>query len=299
MVLERFAPAKINLFLHVGPLGEDGYHPLCSLMVFADVGDWVRLLPGEAAGLHLEGPFAGSLALSGGAGSDNLILRSRDLFQNQFGPAPGPFRLVLEKNLPIASGVGGGSADAAATLALLAAYYQLPAEAVGDLRGLAKRLGADVPACLLGESVIAQGRGDELSPAVAFPAVHAVLVNPGLPTATSAVYGAFDQQGFGGDLTPPHAPRRPRNGVEMAIFLRAQRNDLERAAVAVQPAIAAVLESLAGAPETLIARMSGSGATCFALCETSVAARVLARSLAAANPSWWVRACRLGAPPRR
>jgi len=298
MVLERFAPAKVNLFLHVGAPAADGYHPLCSLMVFADVGDRVRLLPGEAPGLHLEGPFAGALALSGGAGADNLILRARDLFLQTFGPAPARFRLILEKNLPIASGVGGGSADAAATLALLAAYYDLPAEAISDLRNLATQLGADVPACLVGETVIAEGRGDVLSEAVAFPAVHAVLVNPGLPAETARVYAAFDQHGFAGDLTRPTAPRRPKNGAEMAAFLRSQRNDLEGPALTVQPAIKEVLDELKGSPETLLARMSGSGATCFAICETSVSARVLAKSVKAAHPAWWVRVCRLGASKR-
>jgi 4-diphosphocytidyl-2-C-methyl-D-erythritol kinase len=290
-VEERFAPAKVNLFLHVGAPAADGYHPVSSLMVFADVGDVVRLAPAGAMDFALEGPFAETLGLDG----DNLVVRARDQLLRGLA-APG-FRLTLDKQLPIAAGLGGGSADAAATLALVrrrleAAGLPVPTDAV--LMDLARGLGADVAACLESVPVIATGRGDVLRPAPPLPALDAVLVNPLAPSPTAAVYRAYDAAGAPGGAGPPVLPARFTTVEAVAAFLAATRNDLEAPAVALQPLIGEVLEILAAAPEARLARMSGSGATCFALCADAVDAWRLAIRLEQARPDWWVKPCRLG-----
>jgi 4-diphosphocytidyl-2-C-methyl-D-erythritol kinase len=289
----RFAPAKVNLFLHVGPLAADGYHPVCSLMVFADVGDRVSLRDHSEMAFRLEGPFASALE----SDPDNLVTRARDRLIAAASVAASPFEIVLEKDLPIAAGLGGGSADAAAALALigerLAAVSGAPVdhERIGSI---ARALGADVTACLESRSVIGRGRGDDISAAPVMPPLDAVLVNPRAPAPTGAVYRAFDQTAFDAMADEPVLPASFASSVEVIAFLERTRNDLERPAVTVQPLIGDVLAALAAAPETRLARMSGSGATCFALCEGPGDAEGLARRLAGARPDWWVRACRFG-----
>jgi len=289
MDAQRLAPAKVNLFLHVGPLGGDGYHPLCSLVTFADVGDVVRLRLGAAMGFEIEGPFGAELERD----ADNLVIRARDLALADHPGAP-PFRLTLDKRLPIAAGLGGGSADAAATLRLIGEATGW--RAVGGEAGLARLaggLGADVPMCLAGRPAVAQGRGDVLRPAPAFPNLDAVLVNPLLPSPTGAVYRAYDAAGAPGGADAPNWPASLATARAVAELLATCRNDLEAPAIALQPAIAEVLAALRTAPETLIARMSGSGATCFALCADEAAARRLGSTIAAAHPAWWVQPCHL------
>ncbi len=286
MTLRAFAPAKVNLYLHVGPQGLDGYHPLESWMVFADVGDMITLDPGKPFGLDVTGPYAGAIS----SGPDNLVLKARDAaMDTQQHVRIMQFGLVLEKVLPPASGIGGGSSDAAATLRLMGDYLALPAEC---LAGIAETLGADVPACLAARSLIARGRGERLSPGPVAPQLNAVLVNPGVETATGAVFARFDRLPASGaiEATPP--PRMA--GVQaVAGFLAATRNDLEAAARDLHPQIGTVLAALSGAPETLLARMSGSGATCFALCRDAVDAQALAARIAAGHPDWWIRTCTL------
>jgi 4-diphosphocytidyl-2-C-methyl-D-erythritol kinase len=290
-VLERFAPAKVNLYLHVGPPAADGYHPVSSLMVFADIGDVMRLAPAEAMAVVVEGPFAEGLA----AERDNLVGRARD--QLLRGLAPPPFRLTLDKRLPIAAGLGGGSADAAATLRLIcehleAAGLQPPDD--GVLTAIARSLGSDVAACLESVPALATGRGDILAPAPALPPLDAVLVNPLAPSPTGPVYRAYDDAGASGGAETPALPARFASARDVVAFLAATRNDLEPPAVSLQPLISEVLGSLAGAPETAFTRMSGSGATCFALCADAAGARRLAARLAGDHPGWWVKSCRLG-----
>jgi len=289
VVLERVARAKINLFLHVGPPGRDGYHPIGSLMVFADVGDRVSFIEGEGPGLRLTGPFARELT----GETDNLIVRARDGLLAGRSAAWAPFHLVLDKQLPIASGLGGGSADAAAALALLRDGLALD---VADdvLHDIAARLGSDVPACLASRSVIATGRGDRLAPAPPLPALDTVLVNPRRPSPTAAVYKAYDRAVSQQGAALPDWPVRLAGPEDVAAFLAHCRNDLQPPAVALQPAIAKVLGALDMSPETLFARMSGSGATCFALCRSQADAARLAARLTTAHPEWWVKACRLG-----
>jgi 4-diphosphocytidyl-2-C-methyl-D-erythritol kinase len=287
MDLQRLAPAKVNLFLHVGPLGVDGYHPLRSLVTFADVGDVVRLRSAPAMGFEIEGPFGAEL----GRDADNLVVRARDLALAGHPGAP-PFQLTLDKRLPIAAGLGGGSADAAATLRLVGEALAEPAGGgEADLMWIAGGLGADVPMCLAGRPAMAEGRGDVLLPAPAFPDLDAVLVNPLRPSPTGAVYRAYDAAGAPGGADAPDLPASLGTARAVAGFLAACRNDLEAPAIALQPAIAAVLAALRAAPETLIARMSGSGATCFALCADAAAARRLASAVVTAHPGWWVEAC--------
>ncbi len=291
--MEQLAPAKVNLFLHVGPPGADGYHPICSLMVFADIGDRVRLAPAAAMAFEARGPFSGDL----GVGADNLVPRARDRLLAEFKVAPAPFRLTLDKRLPIAAGLGGGSADAAATLNLIAALRA----ASGDdppgetrLEDIARELGADVAACLLSRPMIAEGRGDRLTPAPPMPPLDAVLANPGAPSSTRAVYRALDDAPGGARADLPELLGAFQSVLDVIAFVRATRNDLEAPAIASQPLIGEALAVLRAEPETRLARMSGSGATCFSLCENSRDARRLADRLAAAYPAWWVRACRLG-----
>lgn len=288
----RLAPAKINLWLHVGPLGSDGYHPIHSLMVFADLGDRLALRRGADRPLKVTGPFAAALA------GDNLVDRARALLADSFPGQVSGFALELEKHLPVAAGLGGGSADAAAALRLMRDALALPASDE-DLAALAERLGADVPACLLSRPLIAEGRGERLSIAPALPRMPAVLVNPGVPVSTAEVFRAFDAEGASaGPLAPPSAP--PIETVAgLATWLAATRNDLQAAAVRQQPQIGEVLSWLAVQAETVLARMSGSGGTVFALCADATRAATLAKRLAAIHPAWWARACALDFPVGR
>lgn len=289
MILRAFAPAKINLFLHVGPIGEDSYHPLSSWMTFADIGDRLCYEPAPGRDLVVEGPFAGDLADV--APVDNLVMRAAARLLGGAGPG---FHLTLHKALPVASGLGGGSSDAGAALRLL---RQALAAGVDDaaLEAIAAGIGADGPACLWGRSVLAEGRGERLSPAPTTPVLDAVLVNPGVACPTGAVYRAYDE-GLGASGVRPALPERFEDAREAAEALAGCRNDLEAPAAGLQPQIARVLALLRAAPETLLARLSGSGATCFALCADAKAAERLAGEISAAEPAWWVRACRLGAP---
>lgn len=283
----RLAPAKINLFLHVGPRAADGYHPICSLMVFADFGDRLSIAPSGTMRFDIRGPFADGLDARAG----NLVVRARDRLLAMLGGSPPPFRLTLDKQLPIAAGLGGGSADAAATLRLLADALAGDAPSRPDLECVARELGADVAACLASRPAIAEGRGDRLTPAPRLPALDAVLINPGAPSPTPAVYGAFDEAGGGAVADRPDMPGAFRSAGEAAAFLRTCRNDLEAPAIALQPLIGEVLAALRAEPETLVARMSGSGATAFSLCADRGAARRLADRLGRAHSPWWVRAC--------
>ena len=290
MDFERFAPAKVNLFLHVGRPGADGYHPICSLVTFADVGDVVRLRRAPQMGFSIEGPFAAELKGQG----DNLVTRARDLALSRWPSAPPTFHLTLDKRLPVAAGLGGGSSDGAATLLLI---DEILGGGIGRRRGrlaaLAAQLGADGPMCLAALAAVATGRGDVLSFPPAFPDLDAVLVNPLEPSATGAVYRAYDEAGAPGGADEPAWVRPLESPQVVAGFLAGCRNDLEAPAISLQPAIAEVLSALRARPETLIARMSGSGATCFALCASGRERDRLARALVAEHRGWWVKPCRL------
>jgi 4-diphosphocytidyl-2-C-methyl-D-erythritol kinase len=289
-VAEALAPAKVNLFLHVGAPGPDGYHPVCSLMAFADFGDRVSVRPGEGS-LAVRGPFAAGV----GAEQDNLIFRAVRAFVAELGREMGELAFTLEKNLPVASGLGGGSSDAGAALRLIRDVFA-PGFDDARLERVAASLGADGAACLWARPVIAEGRGERLSPAPGLPAVDAVLVNPRVPVSTPAVYRALDASGAFGDVSRPVMPDAFESPEELAGWLATQSNDLEAPALAVAPEVGAVLDTLRDEPEALLARVSGSGGTCFALCANDIAAETLAERVEAMAPGWWVQRCRLGGP---
>lgn len=276
MTAAEFAPAKVNLALHVTGRRADGYHLLDSLVAFPGVGDSLSAEPAADWSLAIDGPFAPGL--EGGPG--NLVLRAAALFP----PAPAlAFRLV--KRLPVASGIGGGSADAAAAIRLVARLRSEPLPPAGAVLGL----GADVPVCLAGRPARMTGIGERLEP-LALPAAWLVLVNPGVPVATAAVFAGLARRDNPGLPPPPAFP----DAAALARWLLAQRNDLEPPALAAAPAIATVLAALAGARGALLARMSGSGATCFGLFATAAASAAAAAAIARDEPGWWVAPAPIG-----
>ena len=274
------APAKLNLWLHVTGRRADGYHELDSLVAFASVGDRLSLDPDAPLSLTLTGPFAG--ALSG----DNLVLAAARALARQAGrPERGAF--VLEKNLPVASGIGGGSADAAAALRLLARAWGIdPADPA--LAALALSLGADVPVCLAGRTLRMSGIGERLEPGTTLTGTAVLLANPGRPVSTAAVFRARS-----GPYSEPPGSMPPLSAASLAEALRATRNDLEAPAVALEPAVGRTLERLGRLAGCRLARMSGSGATCFALFDDRPAAEAAAAALSAVEPGWWVAAATL------
>ncbi len=288
-----FASAKVNLYLHVGPTGADGYHPIDSLMVFADVGDVLTLEPAPAPAFTTDGAFSGAAPMD----PSNLVVRAaRALIEASGGAAPG-FALHLDKRLPVAAGLGGGSSDAAAALRLVNAILPVPLEDAA-LRALAAGLGADVPACLAGVPVIARGRGEQLSPAPALPVLNAVLVNPGVASHTGPVFAAFDRRPPPAGPLGPVLPDRFMTVEALADWLRGQtRNDLEGPSRSLTPEAGDAIDLLAASPLALLSRMSGSGATAFALCAGADQAQALSDEIAGQRPDWWVRACRLGSIP--
>jgi 4-diphosphocytidyl-2-C-methyl-D-erythritol kinase len=278
-----FAPAKLNLYLHVTGRRADGYHLLDSLVAFADIGDEVTAAPAAHFSLTVGGPEAAALD---DLGEDNLVMRAARRFAAHCGSEAGA-ALRLEKRLPVASGIGGGSSDAAAAVRALAALWGAPLDA-GAAVALAA-LGADMPACLAAAPVWVGGIGEELSPAVGLPEAGIVLANPRRPLPTAAVFrariGPFSPHGR-------FAPM-PNDAAGLAAALAARRNDLTEAAGRLVPEIGAVLDRLAHLPGSLLARMSGSGATCFALFDTPAGALRARQELAAAEPGWWSAAGRL------
>lgn len=268
------AYAKINLALHVRRLRDDGYHDLETMFAFASHGDCISVVPDDEISLTLSGPFAPSL----GAGTDNLVVRAARALRERFGIKQGA-RLHLEKNLPVASGIGGGSADAAATLRLLAKLWSLEKND-DQIFEIARKLGADVPACLASRTQFGDGVGDHLVTAdmPRLDGVPILLVNPLVPLSTADVFARWDGIDRGG-----LARNESLNG----------RNDLTAAAIALVPEIATILRRLETMPYVRLARMSGSGATCFALFET-VSARDVAESVVKAElPATWCMASTL------
>ncbi|NYD92237.1 4-(cytidine 5'-diphospho)-2-C-methyl-D-erythritol kinase [Sphingomonas melonis] len=276
MIVEP-APAKINLALHVRHRRPDGYHALETLFVFAADGDSVTLVPDAVDRFAITGPFAAALA--GAPEADNLVIRAAHAFRDGFGIAQ-PHAITLDKHLPIASGIGGGSADAAATLRALA---KLHAIAPDDPRlfVIAEALGADVPACLLGRATLGTGKGEALLPVDGLAGTPLLLVNPGIAVSTAAVFARWDGVDRGGIATDGDLLARALAG----------RNDLQPPALAIAPVIAEVLALLDAATGVRLARMSGSGATCFALFD-SIDARDAASERASAR-GWWTLATTL------
>lgn len=270
MQLREFAAAKINLALHVTGQRADGYHLLDSIVVFAGVGDWITVAPADHLSLSVTGPFETGLA-----SEDNLVLRAA----RALGVTAA---ITLDKHLPIASGIGGGSADAAAALRALCGMAGV---ALPDASAVLA-LGADVPVCLAGVPLRMQGVGEVLTPLPALPDCYVVLVNPGVAVATPAVFKALPCK------DNPALTAMPVCGsaTGFAAWLRDQRNDLEAPAMVLAPVIGTVKAALASRPGCLLARMSGSGATCFGLFADEELAIAAAEALRAQAPAWWVAA---------
>ena len=282
------ARAKINLYLHLLGRRADGYHRLDSLIAFAEAGDEIQVAPAAALSLTIGGPFAAALEAALGGAEDNLVLRAARALAAEAGIETGA-RIGLQKHLPPAAGIGGGSSDAAATLLALAELWRLDADAVALAR-LGLGLGADVPACLAQpRSVFIGGIGDQVRPAPDLPPAAVLLVNPGLALATADVFRAFDNAWS----APARFDETPESAAALAALLAERSNDLEAPARALAPEIGEVLQRLGALPETLLARMSGSGATCFALCADLEAARSAEARLGAERPEWWTLAARL------
>lgn len=269
------APAKVNLYLHITGRRPDGYHTLDSLVVFAEIGDRLSAASAPDLGLRIDGPNAEGVP----AGSDNLVLGAARALAGEAGNAPGA-ALTLTKMLPHAAGLGGGSADAGAALRLLKRFWQIPDGQV-DLAAIAVRLGADVPACLGSLPVRMRGIGEVLTPAPLLPALGLCLVNPGLALPTKAVFAAR----HGNFSEPAGLPSGWADATLLARSLAGLRNDLEQPAIALCAQIATVLKALGEQPECLLARMSGSGATCFGLFPDAAAARRAAERVI--RDGWW------------
>ncbi|WP_142850100.1 4-(cytidine 5'-diphospho)-2-C-methyl-D-erythritol kinase [Telmatospirillum sp. J64-1] len=283
--LDLFAPAKVNLTLHVTGRREDGYHLLESLVVFAGAGDRLRLWPAEELTLSLAGPQADKLR--GEDPADNLVLKAARALAAWAGIPPRA-RIELHKHLPVASGIGGGSADAAAALTGLARLWKLDVPAA-EMHKIGLSLGADIPVCLAGRPMRMEGVGDGLTPAPVLPPAWLVLVNPGIALSTPAVFRARS-----GDFLPADPlTESPADARALAEALSRRRNDLTDAAISLAPVIADCLSALDAQPGCLIARMSGSGATCFGLFGAEEEARSAARILGLTRPQWWLSACPL------
>ena len=290
-LVSEAARAKINLTLHVLRRREDGFHLIESLVVFADAADRLNVDHAAQFDLTVTGPHADDL----GRPEDNIVLEAARALSHGVGGVPPGAALMLEKNLPVASGIGGGSADAAACIRAL---LKLNKVKVGDiaLAQLGASLGADVNACIASKPALITGVGNVVEPAPRLPRAHAVLVNPGVPLATPAVYHTLGIEP--GEAFPELPVPLPADGFRtveaLAEHLRSARNDLQAPATRLVPAIAEVEAALAAMPGCLIARMSGSGATCFGLFAGQAEAHDGAQWLAADHPDWWVRATMLG-----
>jgi len=271
------ANAKINLALHVVGQRDDGYHLLDTLVAFANVADILEFTPAEKTNLSISGPQSSDLEPD----KDNLVLKAATLLKTHVGRDDLHANIRLEKNLPIASGIGGGSADAAATLKALNELWQLELSP-SALAELALKLGADVPMCLHGQSLRARGIGEDIAP-LAMPSMPLVLVNPKIAVSTPEIFRLLATK-----ENPPLPPFDDHSTTaELMAWLEQAVNDLEKPAIEMVPEIATCIEALTDAGAR-IARMSGSGATCFGLFETSSAAERAQTVIAKQHPNWWV-----------
>ncbi|RZV42081.1 MAG: 4-(cytidine 5'-diphospho)-2-C-methyl-D-erythritol kinase, partial [Acidimicrobiales bacterium] len=270
------ARAKINLTLHVGPPIGDGYHPLKSLVVFADIWDVVEMRPaqGDKSTLVIEGPFANGLA----SDKTNLVLKTAQLISDK------KFDLKLIKNLPIASGIGGGSADAAATARLVAP------ENIDQISTDLMAIGADIPVCLRSKTCLMEGKGEQLTPLPNLGSINAVLVNPGVAVSTGEIFKLFDQT----KPTSANLAVELPNTTDLMELAKWGRNDLQDVAISIAPEVQTVLDALSEIETCQLARMSGSGATCFGLFSSRDQAVDACAGIKDENPDWWSVATVLG-----
>lgn len=288
-----FAPAKINLFLHLRGVRNDGYHKLQTLVSFADIGDVIEIKQAERFYFDIDGPYAHMLEADENGYDNNMVIKAaqglaqivgRDLNVN----------IRLTKNLPIASGLGGGSADAAAAIWGLQEYWGL-SRSTPYLWPLLTKLGADLPMCLHCQSVVAEGIGEELGEPVLMPEIPVLLVNPLQKCSTSEVFLRSSRKAFKDKID---VPAGFSSIFELAAFLRKCDNDLFDDAAIILPEIKNVIIALETQKNSLLTRMSGSGASCFAIFETLKEAKTAAKSILKDNPGWWVRAGLLNRPER-
>ena len=279
--LTEAAPAKINLDLRVTGRRDDGYHLLDSLVVFADCGDQLDYFPDDKLSFEIAGPFADGLE----ADESNLVYRAIRAFAEKTGiQVTG--RFVLTKKLPLASGIGGGSADAAAALRLLARLHPdaLSAEAMKEI---ALSLGADVPACLVSKSLRMQSVGEKITPLEFGFSLYLLLVNPGISVATALIFNDLKDSAFSFS-SERQMPARIDTPDQLLSLLKNSSNDLQQPACQRVPEVAALIDKIAGRASCLYAAMSGSGATCFGLFETQEAARVAGQNISMDSKNYWI-----------
>ena len=280
------ANAKVNLTLRVLGRRPDDDHELESLVAFADVGDVVEFVPGAPMAIKVQGPFAEAIA------GPNIAMRALELAREA---APGltPGAVTITKRLPVAAGVGGGSADAAAVLRAVRRANPAVAPAI-DWHAIAAALGADVPVCLNGSAQFMWGTGRQTRAVAALPRLPVVLANPGVPLSTGTVFRALAAAPVAPAVEAPAAPGPFADAASLIAYLRTCGNDLEPPALAQCPAVGRVLDALGTAPRAQLARMSGSGPTCFAVFDSAADAEAAARSIRRAHPQWWVEPATLG-----
>jgi len=286
--LAVLAPAKINLFLHVGEKRRDKYHALESLVVFAEVGDRLEFAPADELTLKLGGPFAAQTP----RGDDNLVLKAARALRSTSPKFPGA-AITMEKNLPVAAGLGGGSADAAAVLRGLALFWQTGLSEA-QLVDIAAGLGSDVPACLLSCPCWMEGRGERVTRTPVLPQMASLLINPGVMLSTADVFGSLNARTGTGTMHPP--PKSIQSLWDVVAYLDDAGNDLEAPACRLRPIIDEVLDALNEEPGCVLSQMSGSGATCFGLFDGQQFAIGAAERIAQEHPHWWVRATRIAGP---
>jgi len=279
--LRLTARAKINLYLHVTGRRADGYHLMDSLVCFAELGDELTIAPAADLSLSLEGPFAPALS-----GSDNLVLRAARLIDPTLGAA-----LHLNKQLPVAAGIGGGSADAAAALKGLSALWEKPLPSPAAVLAL----GADLPVCLAGGPSFVGGIGEALEAAPPLPPTALLLANPRRPLPTVDVFRGYGRVSSGRFSSPARWRHAPADAQSLAGLLSERSNDLTQAAIALVPEIGDLLDAIARSPGCLLARMSGSGASCFGLFAAADTAAKAAAMLQVVSPNWWIRATTIAA----
>jgi len=277
------APAKVNLYLHVVGRRSDGFHLLDTLMVFTELADRIEVMADDALSLAVDGPFADRLPEDA---DNNLVMRAARTLADTAGVKPAA-RITLTKNLPVSAGLGSGSSDAAATLKALSQLWAIP-EGKVDLPELALSLGADVPACLAAEPVFVGGIGEVLTPTPRLPATDILLVNPGVQLATESVFKAR-RGGFSPEARFETSPQDVRT---LADILEDRQNDLAEAATTLSPVVTQMLRVIEASPGCRLARMSGSGATCFGLFDDRGTAERAKEELESRD--WWCAVTRFG-----
>ena len=278
-VLRASAPAKLNLYLHVTGRRADGYHLLDSLIVFAGIADLIEVAPATGLRFETDGPFAA--ALGPAPSGDNIVMRAARRLAEAAAIEPNA-AIRLTKRLPVAAGIGGGSSDAAATIDLLCRLWRIKPPAA-TLDTLALALGADVPVCRFARAAFVGGIGEAIAPAPPLPQAALVLVNPLRPLPTNAVFAARR----GSYSAPGRFAEAPKDAEALALVLRERGNDLTVAALSRMPEIADILTGIGATPGCLLARMSGSGATCFGLFAHMDQAITAAAMIERARPDWW------------